>query len=95
MMLLQRLLGFDPAPKPRDEVDGVPMCDDHHVPMRLRGKLGRPTRFEDQTQEEYTLVYFCPVEGCNETAEVPQVRSQIPVAGAAPERPPFSRLFER
>lgn len=95
MMVLQRLLGFDPAPDKNQEDAGVPRCADHKVEMRLRGKFGRPTRFLDQTQEDYELIYFCPVEGCNETAQVAQTRSQIPVAGVAPERPLFSRLNER
>ncbi len=69
----------------------IPDCPDHHVDMRLRGKLGRPSRFSDQTEEEYTLIYFCPVEGCNETAKREHRRTQIPVPGAPPERPIFSR----
>ncbi|HEY8447399.1 MAG TPA: hypothetical protein VIL01_09845 [Thermomicrobiales bacterium] len=69
----------------------VPICPDHKTEMRLRGKLGRPTRFSHQTEEEYTLIYFCPVEGCNNTAMVERVRTQIPVPGEAPERPPFAR----
>ena len=73
----------------------VPMCSDHKTEMRLRGKQGRPTRFTDQTEEEYTLIYFCPVEGCNETASVKRVKTQIPVPGEAPERPSFSRIDDR
>jgi len=73
----------------------VPVCPDHNVDMWLRGKQGRPSRFSDQTAEEYTLMYFCPEEGCNHTAERPQFRRQIPVAGEPPERPPFARLNER
>ncbi len=73
----------------------IPECPDHHVEMRLRGKQGRPTRFSDQTEEEYTLIYFCPVEGCNHTAQVKRVHTQIPVAGEAPERPLFARRNDR
>jgi hypothetical protein len=69
----------------------VPVCPDHHVEMRLRGKQGRPTRFSSQSEEEYTLIYFCPVEGCNNTAEVTRVHTQIPVPGEPPPRPTFSR----
>lgn len=69
----------------------VPVCPDHHVEMRLRGKQGRPSRFSDQTEEEYTLIYFCPIEGCNNTAEIMRAKSQIPVRGEAPERPSFAR----
>lgn len=69
----------------------IPVCPDHHVEMRLRGKLGRPTRFSAQTEEEYTLIYFCPVEGCNCTDTRTRVKTQIPVPGESPERPAFSR----
>ena len=69
----------------------IPHCPEHGGEMRLRGKQGRPTRFSDQTEEEYTLIYFCPVEGCNETAHVKRVKTQIPVPGEPPERPAFSR----
>ncbi|MGH2533876.1 MAG: hypothetical protein ACRDJW_16420 [Thermomicrobiales bacterium] len=72
-------------------VPDIPECVDHHVQMRLRGKLGRPARFSDQTEEEYTLIYFCPVEGCNHTAEVRRNASQIAVPGVPPERPSFAR----
>lgn len=70
----------------------IPDCPEHDVDMHLRGKLGRPSRFSYQTEEEYTLVYFCPVEGCNETATRDMRRTQIPVPGAAPKRPMFSRV---
>ncbi|HVL23811.1 MAG TPA: hypothetical protein VM450_06980 [Thermomicrobiales bacterium] len=70
----------------------IPVCPMHHVEMRLRGKLGRPTRFADQTEQEYTLIYFCPVEGCNETDTRYNARTQIPVPGASPHRPLFSRI---
>ncbi|HEV2108259.1 MAG TPA: hypothetical protein VGR16_08355 [Thermomicrobiales bacterium] len=72
----------------------IPRCPRHDVAMRLRGKQGRPTRFSDQTEEQYTLIYFCPVEGCNETAERRQVRAQIPVPGEPPERPLFARQID-
>jgi hypothetical protein len=75
------------APEP-----AIPLCPVHDVEMRLRGKLGRPTRFTDQTEEEYTLIYFCPVEGCDETGVRYNVRTQIPVPGAPPHRPLFSRV---
>jgi hypothetical protein len=74
----------------RHEPD-IPVCPDHKVDMRLRGKQGRPSRFSDQTEEEYTLIYFCPIEGCNNTAEIVRAKSQIPVPGEAPERPSFAR----
>lgn len=69
----------------------IPVCSSHGVEMHLRGKQGRPTRFSSQTEEEYTLIYFCPVPGCNETAQVRRVKTQIPVPGEAPPRPDFAR----
>ncbi|MGI8404229.1 MAG: hypothetical protein ACR2OE_05600 [Thermomicrobiales bacterium] len=69
----------------------IPVCPDHDVEMRLRGKLGRPTRFTDQTEAEYTFIYFCPIDGCNQTAFRERTRSQIPVPGEAPARPGFAR----
>jgi hypothetical protein len=59
--------------------------------MQMRGVMGAPTRFSYQTHETYTVIYFCPVRGCNETAAVPMAMTQIPVAGAAPKRPDYAR----
>lgn len=70
----------------------IPVCPDHDTEMHMRGSLGRPSRFSDQTGSEYTLIYFCPVDGCNETETRTHMRSQIPVPGAAPSRPIFSRV---
>jgi hypothetical protein len=53
--------------------------------------MGRPTRFSDQSVEEYTLLYFCPIEGCNHTAVVDRVNTQIPAPGESPRRPDFAR----
>lgn len=76
----------------RDRLEpAIPHCPNHKVEMRLRGKQGRPTRFSDQTEEEYTLIYFCPVEGCNETDQRGRVKTQIPVPGEPPARPAFAR----
>ncbi len=72
----------------------IPECPRHKTPMRLRGKQGRPTRFTAQSEELYTLIYFCPVEGCNETAAIKRVRTQIPVPGEPPERPTFARQHD-
>lgn len=80
----------------RDRIEpDIPVCPEHKIEMRLRGKQGRPTRFSDQTEEEYTLIYFCPSDECNHTAAVKRVKTQIPVPGEPPERPLFSRLGER
>lgn len=69
----------------------VPICPDHKVEMRLRGTQGRPTRFSAQIEEEYTLIYFCPVEACNQTATRKRTKSQIPVPGEPFDRPEYSR----
>ncbi len=69
----------------------IPVCSDHKVEMHLRGKQGRPTRFASQSEEEYTLIYFCPVPNCNHTAETKRAATQIPVPGESPERPGYAR----
>ncbi len=69
----------------------IPTCNQHGTEKRLRGKQGRPTRFSEQTEEEYTLLYYCPADGCNHTSAVSPVKTQIPVPGEAPERPAFAR----
>jgi predicted enzyme related to lactoylglutathione lyase len=74
----------------REEPD-VPHCPDHRVPMQMRGVMGRPARFSYQTEETYTVIYFCAVPGCAETAEAVVSHTQIPVPGAAPRRPDFAR----
>ncbi len=73
----------------------VPNCPDHKTDMRLRGKQGRPSRFSAQSEEEYTAIYYCPVEGCNHTDQRAHVRVQVPVPGEPPERPGFSRSKDR
>jgi hypothetical protein len=77
------------------DIPAIPVCPDHKVEMHLRGKLGRPTRFTDQTEEEYTLIYYCPTEECNQTDTRDRAKSQIPVPGEAPERPAFARIGDR
>ncbi|HEV2065924.1 MAG TPA: hypothetical protein VGR08_03740 [Thermomicrobiales bacterium] len=72
-----------------------PDCPRHGVEMDLRGKIGRPSRFESMSEEDYTFIYYCPVEGCDETAERAVVRRQIPVPGAAPKRPDFTPTADR
>jgi hypothetical protein len=59
--------------------------------MQMRGVIGAPTRFSYQTEETYTVIYYCPVPGCNETAEAVIAMTQIPVPGAAPRRPGYAR----
>jgi hypothetical protein len=72
-----------------------PECPDHHTVMHLRGHVGRPSRFEQMSEEDYTQMYFCPVEGCNQTAERRVARRQIPVPGVPPRRPDYSRSGDR
>ena len=69
----------------------VPLCPDHHTPMQLRGYIGRPARFTYQQNESYTVIYYCPVQGCNETAQRELSMTQIPVPEVSPRRPDFSR----
>jgi hypothetical protein len=69
----------------------IPNCPVHGVEMRLRGKQGRPTRFSQQTEQEYSLIFFCPVSECDETKIINRVKTQIPVPGEAPDRPGFAR----
>lgn len=77
----------------RREVDepDIPVCPDHNIQMRLRGMQGRPARFSRQTEGEYTYIYFCPYEQCNQTAMRQVAKSQAPVPGEAPERPYYAR----
>lgn len=77
------------------EIPAIPVCSDHKVEMHLRGKLGRPTRFTDQTEEEYTLIYYCPTEECNQTDTRERARTQIPVPNEPPDRPSFARVGDR
>jgi hypothetical protein len=87
--MVQRALDFVlRRDRPQPE---IPICPEHKVEMRLRGKQGRPARFSDQTEEEYTLIYYCPVEGCNVTEMRKRAKSQIPVPGETPPRPSYSR----
>lgn len=69
----------------------VPSCPDHEVLMNLRGKMGKPAIYEAQPQETYTYIYFCPVTGCNQTAEIRKYRSQTPKIDETPVRPVYAR----
>jgi hypothetical protein len=82
---------FDVILRRKRDEPAIPKCPDHKTDMLLRGKMGRPTRFEDQSEELYTLIYYCPVEGCNQTATVDKVNTQIPVPGESPLRPAYAR----
>lgn len=72
-----------------------PLCPNHKVEMNLRGKIGRPSRFENMSEEDYTQIFYCPVEGCNETAERVVQRRQIPIPGVSPKRPHYARTGDR
>ncbi len=69
----------------------IPSCPAHGIPMRMRGFVGRPTRFSYQTEETYTVIFFCAIPGCAENAERQLAMTQIPVPGAAPRRPDYAR----
>lgn len=73
------------------EESDIPRCPSHKVEMRLRGIIGQPTRFRWQTEEDYTYIYFCPVDKCNETVELVRRKSQVPGGTDIPERPVFAR----
>ena len=63
----------------------------NRFPMQMRGLIGQPARFSYQTEENYTIIYYCPVTGCDETSTTPVARTQIPVPGVSPERPYYAR----
>lgn len=83
--LIERLTGR------KSKTSGIPVCPDHDTQMLMRGKLGRPARFHDQTASEYTLIYFCPVPDCANQAERTVRRNQAAVPGAQPDRPSYAR----
>lgn len=67
-----------------------PMCPRHDVRMDLFKKVGKPTRFTDQETETYTLIFRCPVAGCDETATRTRLRTQVPVPGEQTDRPSWA-----
>lgn len=75
----------------RSATSEVPVCPDHNTQMLLRGKVGRATRFHDQTGSEYTLIYYCPEHGCAEQESRDVRRNQASVPGAQPDRPGYAR----
>ena len=77
------------------DVSATPRCPQHDVPMLLRGKMGRPARFDGTPQEEYALVYFCSVRGCGESLIVQRTNAQIPSPGAPQARPDYIRSREQ
>ena len=87
--MVQRVLDW--VLKRDRETPDVPLCPNHNTPMQMRGVVGRPARFSYQTEETYTVIYFCPIPGCAETAETQLAMTQIPVPGAAPPRPDYAR----
>jgi hypothetical protein len=70
--------------------DEIPVCRMHNVPMELFKKVGKPVRFSDQETETYYLLFRCPVQGCDESAERRRIRTQIPVPGERTERPAWA-----
>ncbi len=75
----------------REKDSGAPVCPEHGVELLLRGKLGRPARFADQTASEYKLLYVCPIADCDYQEARSVLRNQAAIPGAQPERPKFSR----
>jgi hypothetical protein len=71
--------------------DDIPVCPLHDEPMQLFKKVGNPARFSDQETETYTLIFRCPVPGCDESATRRRVRTQIPAPGETTERPDWAR----
>ncbi len=86
--LIERLTGK------RSKKSETPVCPDHNTQMLLRGKLGRPSRFHDQTGSEYTLIYYCPAHGCAYEEERDVRRNQSAVPGAQPDRPGYARRYD-
>jgi len=70
----------------QDDTVTTPLCPDHHVPMQLRGTQGRPTRFADQRNAEYTQLFRCTVPGCAQSAERPRRRAARPADPLPTER---------
>ena len=70
--------------------DDIPECRMHNVQMELFKKVGKPARFQDQETETYSLLFRCPVPGCDETADRRRIRTQIPVPGERTDRPAFA-----
>ena len=70
-----------------DEDESAPECPDHGVEMDLFKYVGKPARFSGQATQTYTLIYRCPVPGCDRIAERERVRYQIPVRGEQTRRP--------
>jgi hypothetical protein len=87
--VVQRVLDW--VFKREREEPEVPLCTNHGTPMQVRGVIGRPTRFSYQTEGTYTVIYFCPIPGCAETAENQIAMTQIPVPGVSPRRPGYAR----
>lgn len=73
------------------ELPHTPECPDHKLPLLLRGSIGHPARFDGQSEETYTQIYYCGVPGCNQTAAVKRHKSQAPVPAEVPGRPVYSR----
>lgn len=73
------------------EEEQTPVCPDHGVEMVLFKNVGKPARFSEQATQTYTLLYRCPVPGCDNTAERQRIRNQIPVPGERTARPAWSK----
>lgn len=67
-----------------------PECPLHGVQMEMFKKVGQPTNLTEQETETYTLLYRCPLDGCDEQATRRRIRSQIPVPGEQTPRPSWA-----
>jgi hypothetical protein len=68
-----------------------PVCPLHDERMELFKTVGTPTRFTDQETTRYTLLYRCPVPGCDEQATRDRLRTQVPVPGEKTKRPSWAQ----
>ncbi len=91
--MLQKVLGWVRGEVADDS--HWPECPRHEVRMELFKTVGRPARFLDQETETYTLLFRCPVEACDEQATRSRARTQIPVPGERPLRPPWAERDQK
>jgi hypothetical protein len=68
-----------------------PVCPVHGERMELFKTVGAPTRFTDQETGSYTLLFRCPVPGCDEQQTRQRLRTQIPVPGERTVRPSWAK----
>jgi hypothetical protein len=72
------------------EDDDWPICPVHGEPMVFVKVVGKAAKYTDQENQTYTLIFRCPVPGCDETATRTRLRTQIPAPGEGPRRPSWA-----